>query len=139
MAVFIDRVLRFLGRRYLALADAELQAEEAVESQRPAETRLAPLYDLVCTVYYPELSRDMAMKIGGEYRSERVTAAHFEQLAEEAGFAKPLVRQRVAEVAERVIAGLTKMDLTEAVAEKVAAIIRQRAERSLLARPQRAR
>ena len=49
------------------------------------EIRLAPLYDIVSTVYYPELSRDMAMKIGGEYSSEKVTARNFEQLAEEAG------------------------------------------------------
>src|SRR6185369_10589162 len=41
------------------------------------ETRLAPLYDVVCTIYYPELSRDMAMKIGGEYSSEKITARHF--------------------------------------------------------------
>ena len=38
------------------------------------EIRLAPLYDVVNTLYYPELSRDMAMKIGGEYSSEKVTA-----------------------------------------------------------------
>src|ERR1017187_7676829 len=37
------------------------------------EIRLAPLYDLVSTIYYPELSRNMAMKIGGEYSSEKVT------------------------------------------------------------------
>jgi serine/threonine-protein kinase HipA len=29
------------------------------------EIRLAPLYDVVSTIYYPELSKDMAMKIGG--------------------------------------------------------------------------
>jgi serine/threonine-protein kinase HipA len=38
------------------------------------EVRLAPLYDLVSTLYYPELSRDMAMKIGAESSSETVTA-----------------------------------------------------------------
>ena len=35
------------------------------------ETRLAPLYDIVSTIYYPELGRDVAMKIDGEYSSER--------------------------------------------------------------------
>ena len=42
------------------------------------EIRLAPLYDIVSTVYYPELSRDMAMKIGGEYSSEKVMPKNFE-------------------------------------------------------------
>jgi len=31
------------------------------------EIGIAPLYDLVSTIYYPELSRNMAMKIGAEY------------------------------------------------------------------------
>jgi serine/threonine-protein kinase HipA len=93
------------------------------------EIRLAPLYDIVSTVYYPELSRDMAMKIGGEYSSEKVTAKNFEQLAEEAGLGKPLVRARVPEMAERVIAALGKMEITNPVAEKVAGVIRQRSEK----------
>ena len=93
------------------------------------EIRLAPLYDVVNTLYYPELSRDMAMKIGGEYSSAKVTARNFEQLAEEAGLGKPLVRGRVAEMAERVIAGLTKVQIAHPVAERVAGLIRQRSEK----------
>lgn len=93
------------------------------------EIRLAPLYDIVCTVYYPELSRDMAMKIGGEYSSEKVTAGNFERLAEEAGLAKPLVRARVPEMAERVIAALGKLEITHPDTDKVAAVIRQRSEK----------
>ena len=92
------------------------------------EIRLAPLYDVVSTVYYPELSRDMAMKIGGEYSSEKVTPRNFEQLAEEAGLGKPLVRARVPELAERILAALPKMEMAHPVAGKVGALIRQRAE-----------
>ena len=36
------------------------------------QTRLSPLYDLVSTVYYKELSPKMARKIGGEYYSDRI-------------------------------------------------------------------
>jgi serine/threonine-protein kinase HipA len=93
------------------------------------EIRLAPLYDVANTLYYTELSRDTAMKIGGEYSSEKVTVRNFEQLAEEAGLGKRLVRGRVAEMAERVIAGLAKVQIADPVAEKVAGLIRQRAER----------
>lgn len=92
------------------------------------EIRLAPLYDVVSTVYYPELSRDMAMKIGSEYSSERVTPKDFEQLAEEAGLGKPLVRARVPELAEKVIAALPKVEIANPVAEKVAALILKRSE-----------
>jgi serine/threonine-protein kinase HipA len=93
------------------------------------EIGLAPLYDVVSTWYYPDLSRDMAMKIGSEYSSENVTARNFEQLAEEAGLGKPLVRRRVPEMAERVIAALAKVDIAHPVAEKVAGLILQRSEK----------
>jgi len=95
------------------------------------EVRLAPLYDVVRTVYYPELSRDMAMRIGDEYSSEKVTAKNFEQLAQEAGLGKSLVRGRVVELSERVIATLPKLETAHPVAQKVAALIRQRSEKAV--------
>jgi serine/threonine-protein kinase HipA len=95
-----------------------------------AEIRLAPLYDIVSTIYYPELSQNMAMKIGGEYSSEKVLPKNFEQLADEAALAKPLVKQRVPELAEIVIAALGKMDLGHPVAAAVAALIRARCEKT---------
>jgi serine/threonine-protein kinase HipA len=88
------------------------------------ETRLAPLYDVVSTRYYPELTRELAMKIGGEYSSDKVSKANFEQLAEDAGLAKPLVRRRVPELAEVVLLNLGKTGIehpiTEALAEQIA-------------------
>jgi serine/threonine-protein kinase HipA len=95
------------------------------------EVRLAPLYDIVCTMYYPELTRDMAMKIGSEYSSKKVMPLDFEQLAQEAGLAKPIVRRRVPELAETVIASLPKVEVVQPVAEKVAVLIRQRCENVL--------
>jgi serine/threonine-protein kinase HipA len=92
------------------------------------ETRLAPLYDVVCTAYYPELSREMAMRIGNEYSSEKVTARSFEELAQEAGLGKPLVRGRVAELSEKVLAALGKVEIVHPVTEHIAALIRQRSE-----------
>ena len=84
--------------------------------------------DVVSTTYYPELSKDMAMKIGREYSSDQVTLKDFEQLAEEAGLAKPIVRNRVPELAETVIANLDKVGLEHPVAEAVAALIRKNCE-----------
>ncbi len=93
------------------------------------EIRLAPLYDIVSTIYYPELSREMAMKIGGEYSSEKVLPKDFEQLAEEAGLARPLVRRRVPELAEAVISALAKVEIVNPAAEAVGALIRKRCEK----------
>ena len=67
------------------------------------QVRLAPLYDLVSTLAYPELSRKMAMKIGGEYAFDKIFSRHFEKLAEEVGLSKVLVRRRALELAEQIL------------------------------------
>jgi serine/threonine-protein kinase HipA len=92
------------------------------------ETRLAPLYDVVSTRYYPELTRELAMKIGGEYSSDRLTKTNFEQLAEDAGLAKPLVRRRVPELAEAVLLNLGKTGIEHPIAEALTEQIRERCD-----------
>jgi serine/threonine-protein kinase HipA len=92
------------------------------------ETRLAPLYDVVSTRYYPELTRELAMKIGGEYSSDKVSKANFEQLAEDAGLAKPLVRRRIPELAEAVLSNLDKTAINHPVAGSLDGQIRERCE-----------
>jgi serine/threonine-protein kinase HipA len=94
------------------------------------ETRLSPLYDIVSTIYYPELNRDMAMRIGSEYSSEAVRGRNFLQLAEEAGLGKALVRRRVPELADTVMVSLAKVEIANPTAEKVAALIRERCEKA---------
>jgi len=93
--------------------------------------RFSPLYDLVCTEYYPEVSKDMAMKIGGEDLTEKIFPQQFEKLAEEAGLAKPLVKRRVPELAAAVIEALGKIDLKHPPAGDVAKIIEQRSREAL--------
>jgi serine/threonine-protein kinase HipA len=95
------------------------------------QVSFAPLYDVVSTIYYPELSRTMAMKIGGEYSSEKVTPKNFELLAEEAGLAKPVVKRRVPELAETILATLPGLEIADPFAEAVAALIRQRCEHAM--------
>lgn len=74
----------------------------------------------------------MAMKIGGQYSSERVTPADFDRFADRAGLAKPLVRQRVLELAEANIEALDKIgaQFTQPVQDTVAKLIRKRCERT---------
>ncbi|MGB4407472.1 MAG: type II toxin-antitoxin system HipA family toxin [Sphaerochaeta sp.] len=52
-----------------------LYAGQGEEGKR-SET-LAPLYDLVSTTVYEDLSSKLSMKIGGEYRIERIRRNHF--------------------------------------------------------------
>lgn len=92
-------------------------------------TRLAPLYDLLCTAYYPDLSSKMAMKIGGEYVSDRVIPRHFEKLAEETGLAKPLIKKRILALTQAVILGLDKIAISHPVVDAVSTWIRNRCKK----------
>lgn len=62
---------------------------------------LAPFYDLVSTRVYPELSDRMAMKIGKEADSDKITRGHFTRTAEEVGLSKSMVEDRVKTFVEK--------------------------------------
>ena len=78
-----------------------------------------------------ELSKKMAMKIGDEYLLDKVAPRQFEKLAEETGLAKPLVKRRVPALAGMIVEAVLTIDLSQAHTEKVAAIIKQRCERTI--------
>ncbi len=60
--------------------------------------RLAPFYDLVCTLAWPELSKVPAMKIGAGRSLNDLNGSNFRRMAQNAGLGWPMVRQRVAEM-----------------------------------------
>jgi len=91
--------------------------------------RLAPLYDLVSTVYYPELTPKMAMKIGGESYSDKLLPRHFEKLAIDAELAKPMVSRRVPELAKIVLQSLNNIEMAHPVGREVKTLIAARCDR----------
>jgi serine/threonine-protein kinase HipA len=96
-----------------------------------SETRLAPLYDVLSTAYYPDLAKKMAMKIGGEYESEKVQPKNFDQLADETGLAKPMVKRRVQEVAETVLSKAPELITEHPTTKTVATLIQGRCAKVL--------
>lgn len=63
--------------------------------------RLAPLYDVVSTAVYPELTDQMAMSIGGVSEPRKVGMEAWAQLAEECELSRgigPVIRRRTAAV-----------------------------------------
>ena len=66
--------------------------------------RLAPLYDLLATVAYPDLSPKFAMKIGQRATLAELDAKGWNAFAADAGLGLPVVRRRVAEIGEATIA-----------------------------------
>lgn len=90
--------------------------------------KLAPLYDLVCTLCYEDLDKKMAMKLGGEYHINKISINNFDQLADEIGFSKPGVRKRIVEIADNIIAELPKMEVQFPIQEKVSNLIKKRCQ-----------
>jgi serine/threonine-protein kinase HipA len=61
---------------------------------------LAPLYDLSCTAVYPELSEQLAMKVGDADRFKEVRSRHWEQLAKAAQLGPAQMKRRAITLAQ---------------------------------------
>ena len=101
--------------------------------------RLAPLYDLLATVAYPDLSPKFAMKIGRRATLAELDAKGWAAFAEEAGVGLPLTRRRVAEISKSVLekasavaSELSRPGLDGMAVEQFADMIRDRAARCAL-------
>ncbi len=96
-------------------------------------TTLAPLYDVLCTAVYPDLTPKMAMKIGGYYDFADILPRHWQRFAKDANLSAPQVRRRLLDLAERLpsIARQLQNDFTargigRSVLDRVVGLIHQR-------------
>lgn len=97
---------------------------------------LAPLYDLLATVAYPDLSPKFAMRIGKRATLEELDAKGWAAFAADAGLGLPLVRRRLRELCERTIAAaretadaLCTQGVDEIVLGRLSDMVRDRADR----------
>jgi len=67
------------------IGNADAHAKNISLLFRHGKTCLAPFYDLMSTLVYPELSQKMSMKIGKENRYKRTRKRHWERFAEGIG------------------------------------------------------
>ncbi|HTR43447.1 MAG TPA: type II toxin-antitoxin system HipA family toxin [Pseudomonadales bacterium] len=102
------------------------------ETELGRKTSLAPQYDVLSTAYYPELSNEMAMKIGDEYETNKVHVRDFERFADTAVLAKPSVRRRVSELAQMAMDKANEVKWENSVVLGVAKLIQVRCERILV-------
>ena len=98
--------------------------------------RLAPLYDLLSTVVYPELSPGLAMKVGRRATLEAMDIRGWTRFAADAGLGLPLVIRRVVEVSDRVKArteeaagALMRPGIDAETLSRLAETVARRAER----------
>lgn len=97
------------------------------------ERRMAPFYDLVCTLAWPELSKTPAMKIGRSESIESITAVHWKKMAEESNIGWPMVRDRIQQIAQTVAKTIRPVEAecasqNPAKTSEVAEIIQRRTE-----------
>jgi serine/threonine-protein kinase HipA len=102
--------------------------------------RLAPLYDLLCTVAYPELSAKFSMRIAKRATIEEFKPNTWDEFAKDMGVASPYTRRRVLALADTisrqapaVAAELSQLNLDAASLSSFAEIVQKRAERFLQA------
>ncbi len=88
--------------------------------------RLAPLYDLVSTVYYEELTDKMAMKIGKQPRSALIHPKDIDQFAADASLGAALARARIPALVDRLLEEIPGIDKPNPVSEDVAKLIEER-------------
>jgi serine/threonine-protein kinase HipA len=88
--------------------------------------RLAPLYDLVCTVYYPGLTDKMAMKIGKAAKSALVHPRDIDRFAGQAGLGVAQTRARIPALADRLLEEIPGITRTGPVSEALAKLIEDR-------------
>lgn len=95
---------------------------------------MAPLYDQVCTLAWPELSRTLSMKIGSASALSEVSPEHFKQLSAEAKLGWPMVRERLTKLCLKMAETIRRDDPAAATGKDEttpAGIALQRAERML--------
>lgn len=93
---------------------------------------LAPLYDVLSTAIYPNLTPKMAMKLGSKYKFSEVQARHWEQFAASAGLARAQTRKRILGMAQALPKAARTLQATPMFAEaplieQVVTLIEQRA------------
>ena len=91
------------------IGNADAHAKNYSVFYRNRKPELAPLYDAVSTLVYPDLSRDFAMSIGGEMSVERIGRHGFEKLAEECAMSPKLVLARLDSLAARIADAAEKL------------------------------
>lgn len=71
---------------------------------------MAPLYDLVSTIMWPDLSSRLAMRVGHGMAVNDLNPSNFKLLAEEGGLGWPMVKERVASLADRTLSAASGVD-----------------------------
>jgi len=96
---FVDRMI---FNYLIGNADAHGKNSSVLYRGRNGKS-LAPIYDVMCTAVYRNLSRVNAMSIGGAKRFQDVSRQSFGSMAEEVGMRPQLILGRLDTMAKRIL------------------------------------
>lgn len=121
------------------LGNADAHGKNYSLLHREDRVELAPLYDLLSTVAYPDLSPGFAMRVAQRATLEQMRRGDWDRFAGSAGLGAPFVRRRVRELtdlalprANAVTAELAGQGLDEAALARCAERVTDRARRLAL-------
>ncbi|MFM5885382.1 MAG: type II toxin-antitoxin system HipA family toxin [Novosphingobium sp.] len=100
----------------IAIGNVDSHAKNYSILLGPAALQLAPLYDLMSGLAWPNITQNHAQAIGGQRRGRHIYGRHWRRMAEAAGLAARGTIQRVEQVTTRLLRELP------AAAEEVAAM-----------------
>jgi serine/threonine-protein kinase HipA len=90
----------------VAIGNVDSHAKNYSILLHPRRAELAPLYDLMSGLDWPNITPNHAQDVGGQRRGRHIYGRHWRRMAEETGLAGPATVRRVIAVASRVIAEL---------------------------------
>ena len=101
-----------------------------------AAPALAPLYDVLSTAVYENLTPKMAMKLGSKYRFTDVQARHWMQFAQAIGLSNAQTKKRIAHIAQDLPSAARNLQASppfanQPIIAKIAALIEQRSALTL--------
>ena len=94
-------VRRILFAFLVGNGDAHGKNYSVLYHGRKAE--LSPMYDVMSTAIYPEVSGRMAMKIDGEYSFKWITRAKFVRMAEKLGISAKIMEREIDRMRKRIV------------------------------------
>ena len=102
------------------------------------QPRLAPAYDLLSTVIYPNLSAKMAMKIGGKYDPDVVLVCHWYGIISDTAAAKRTLNKDLAKMSRNCLeqahvlkSALKEQGIYSPIFEDICQVIKKRSEHIL--------
>jgi serine/threonine-protein kinase HipA len=90
----------------VAIGNVDSHAKNYSILLQPGRALLAPLYDLMSELDWPNITPNHAQDVGGQRRGRHIYGRHWRRMAQETGLAGPATVRRVTAVVARILAEL---------------------------------